>query len=277
MGARRALKGGEPINVVVSMPPNPSHVESAYPVVEGMAYAAGTQADKPGPPRFNPTVSLPIVIHGDAAFPGQGVVAETLNLSRLPGYHTGGTIHVIANNQLGYTTNPKDARSTLYASDLAMGFEIPIVHVNADDPEACIESARLAFAYRTKFQKDFLIDLIGYRRYGHNEGDEPRFTQPLMYEKIERHLTVRELWATTMITRGLIDGGWPKKLMQNRMQALQRVLESLHPEVELVEPQPKAPPPGAARRVKTAVPAQRLRELHASLLRAPRDLRFIRS
>ena len=269
MGARRALKGGEPINVVVSMPPNPSHVESAYPVVEGMAYAAGTQADKPGPPRFDPTVSLPIVIHGDAAFPGQGVVAETLNLSRLPGYHTGGTIHVIANNQLGYTTNPKDARSTLYASDLAMGFEIPIVHVNADDPEACIESARLAFAYRTKFQKDFLIDLIGYRRYGHNEGDEPRFTQPLMYEKIERHLTVRELWATTMITRGLIDGGWPKKLMQNRMQALQRVLESLHPEVELVEPQPKAPPPGAARRVQTAVPAQRLRELHASLLRAP--------
>ncbi|MBM2836169.1 MAG: sucA, partial [candidate division NC10 bacterium] len=146
MGARRALKGGEPLNVVVSMPPNPSHVESAYPVVEGMAYAAGTQVDKPGPPRFDPTVSLPIFIHGDAAFPGQGVVAETLNLSRLPGYHTGGTIHVIANNQLGYTTNPKDARSTLYASDLAMGFEIPIVHVNADDPEACIESARLAFA-----------------------------------------------------------------------------------------------------------------------------------
>src|SRR3989304_3790049 len=131
-----------------------------------------------------------------------------------------------------------------------MGFEIPIVHVNADDPEASIEPARLAFAYRTKFQKDFLIDLIGYRRYGHNEGDEPRFTQPLMYEKIERHRTVRELWATTMMTRGLIDGGWPKKLMQNRIEALQRVLESLEQEVVLGEQKPKARSPGAARRVQ---------------------------
>src|SRR3989304_8854535 len=148
-----------------------------------------------------------------------------------------------------------------------MGFEIPIVHVNADDPEACLQSARPAFAYRTKFQKDFLIDLIGYRRYGHNEGDEPRFPQPLMYEKIERHRTVRELWATTMMTRGLIDGGWPKKLMQNRMQALQRVLESLPPEVDLVEPQPKAPAPGAARRVQTAGPARRVREARGSPLR----------
>ncbi len=137
----------------------------------------------------------PILIHGDAAFAGQGVVAETLNFSRVHGYRVGGTIHIISNNQLGYTTEPQASRSTLYASDMAKGFEVPIVHVNADDPEACIEAARLAFEYRTKFQKDFVIDLIRIPRYGHNEGDEPSFTQPVLYAKIEAHPTVRELWA----------------------------------------------------------------------------------
>ena len=194
-GAHRAIKGGDALDLVVSMPPNPSHLEAVDPVVEGMARAAGTTVDGPGAPKFDPTRSVPILIHGDAAFPGQGVVAETLNLSRLPGYNTGGTIHIIANNQLGFTTGSEDAYSTSYASGLARGFKIPIVHVNADDPEACVEAARLAIAYRAKFQRDFLIDLIGYRRYGHNEGDEPAFTQPLMYQKIAAHPTVRELWA----------------------------------------------------------------------------------
>ena len=141
-----------------------------------------------GPARrmFNPDAVLPILIHGDAAFPGQGVVAETLNLHRLHGYTTGGTIHIIANNQIGFTTDPDDSYSTLYASGLARGFKIPIVHVNADDPEACIAAARLAFAYREQFKRDFLIDLVGYRRYGHNEGDEPAFTQPVMYREGRR-------------------------------------------------------------------------------------------
>ena len=171
-GAHRAIKGGEALDLVVSMPPNPSHLEAVDPIVEGMARAAGTTVEGPGAPKFDPARSVPILIHGDAAFPGQGVVAETLNLSRLPGYNTGGTIHIIANNQLGFTTGFEDAYSTSYASGLARGFKIPIIHVNADDPEACVEAARLAFAYREKFQRDFLIDLIGYRRYGHNEGDE---------------------------------------------------------------------------------------------------------
>ena len=181
-GVRRAIKGGERMDLVVAMPPNPSHLEAVDPVVEGMARAAGTSVDAPGAPTFDPSRSVPVLIHGDAAFPGQGVVAETLNLSRLPGYTTGGTIHIIVNNQLGFTTGPEDVYSTSYASGLARGFKIPIVHVNADDPEACVEAARLAVAYRTRFHRDFLIDLIGYRRHGHNEGDEPAFTQPLMYQ-----------------------------------------------------------------------------------------------
>ena len=202
-GAHRAIKGGEALDLVVSMPPNPSHLEAVDPIVEGMARAAGTTVEGPGAPKFDPARSVPILIHGDAAFPGQGVVAETLNLSRLPGYNTGGTIHIIANNQLGFTTGFEDAYSTSYASGLARGFKIPIIHVNADDPEACVEAARLALAYREKFQRDFLIDLIGYRRYGHNEGDEASFTQPLMYQKIASHPTVRELWAKTLVERGV--------------------------------------------------------------------------
>ena len=140
-----------------------------------------------------------VLIHGDASFPGQGIVAETLNLSRLTGYATGGTLHIIANNQLGFTTEPRDGRSTLYASDLAKGFEMPIVHVNADDPIACLAAIRLAAAYRAEFAKDFLIDLIGYRRWGHNEGDDPSFTQPRMYAAIDKQPTVRELFAADLV------------------------------------------------------------------------------
>jgi 2-oxoglutarate dehydrogenase E1 component len=268
-GARRAVKDGIPIDLVITLPPNPSHLESIDPVVEGMARAAGSGVDRRGPPRFDPAVALPILIHGDAAFPGQGVVAETLNFSRVPGYRVGGTIHIIANNQLGYTTPPEASRSTLYASDLAKGFKIPIVHVNADDPEACVEAGRLAFAYRAQFQKDFLIDLVGYRRHGHNEGDEPGFTQPVMYRKIEHHPTVRELWAKTLIQRGTIAESVPEELVRRHMEKLQSVLDSLVPEKSLVEPQPQPPPPGAARELKTSVTVERLRELNEALLRVP--------
>jgi 2-oxoglutarate dehydrogenase E1 component len=177
LGASRAVPGGEEVDLVVSMPPNPSHLEAIDPVLVGMARAAGTDAGHAGAPVFDEDAVLPILIHGDAAFPGQGVVAETLNLHRLDGYSTGGTIHIIANNQIGFTTTPDDAYSTLYASGLARGFKIPIFHVNADDPEACVAVARLAFAYRARFKRDVLIDLVGYRRYGHNEGDEPAFSR----------------------------------------------------------------------------------------------------
>ena len=269
LGMSRMIEGGEAVDLIVSMPPNPSHLESIDPVLEGMARAAGTEAQRPGAPVFNPDAVLPILIHGDAAFPGQGVVAETLNLHRLAGYTTGGTVHVIANNQIGFTTDPDDAYSTLYASGLARGFKIPIVHVNADDPEACVEAARLAFAYRAEFKRDILIDLVGYRRYGHNEGDEPAFTQPMMYRKIAEHPTARQLWAGALETRGVIEAGRGEAMLTARLDDLQRRLEALEPEKHLIEATPVIAAPGTAARAQTAVPLERLRALNGGLLAVP--------
>jgi len=271
LGGMRTGQGTDGCDIAITMPANPSHLEAINPVVLGMARAAGTDSSQPGEPSFDPGVTLPLLIHGDASFPGQGIVAETLNLSRLPGYWTGGTIHIIANNQLGYTTLPKDGRSTHYASSLAKGFKIPIVHVNADDPEACIEVIRLAAAYRERFKKDFVIDLIGYRRHGHNEGDEPSFTQPLMYETIRRHPTVRELWAETLAARGIIRPEDAAERMAQAMAKLQAVYDSLDPEHDLIEPQPKVAPPGTARRVKTAVSLDTLHAIHEALVTLPPD------
>ena len=173
-------QGGKAITVALLS--NPSHLEFIGPVVDGRARAA--QTNRRGREAVvDTTAALPVIIHGDAAFPGQGVVAETLNLGDLEGYRTGGTVHLIANNQVGFTTDPRDGRSTRWASDLAKGFDIPIIHVNADDPEACLAAVRLAMAYRVKFQDDVLIDLVGYRRHGHNETDEPGYTQPVMYAR----------------------------------------------------------------------------------------------
>ena len=270
-GAHRAIKGGEALDLVVAMPPNPSHLEAVDPVVVGMARAAGTAVDGHGAPNFDPARSLPILIHGDASFPGQGVVAETLNLSRLPGYNTGGTIHIIVNNQLGFTASAEDSYSTSYASGLVRGFKIPIVHVNADDPEACVEAARLAVAYRARFQRDFLIDLMGYRRHGHNEGDEPSFTQPVMYQKVAAHPTVREIWARTLTERGVITAQAADDLVQRFSGKLQGVMDALEPERDFVEAQPEEPPAGAAAKVRTAVPLERLRELNTSLVTMPSD------
>ncbi|MEO8482270.1 MAG: 2-oxoglutarate dehydrogenase E1 component [Acidobacteriota bacterium] len=269
LGASRAIGGGEAVALIVSMPPNPSHLEAINPVLEGMARAAGTTADRPGAPVFNPDAVLPILIHGDSAFPGQGVVAETLNLHKLDGYTTGGTIHIIANNQIGFTTEPSDSYSTLYASGLARGFKIPIIHVNADDPEACVSAARLALGYRMMFRRDVLIDLVGYRRYGHNEGDEPAFTQPVMYRKISEHPTTRELWARTLETRGLIAPGRAQSMVAERMDRLQHKYDALDPEKNLLEATPEIAAPGTASQTRTNVPAARLQQLNASLLTVP--------
>ncbi len=268
-GAHRAIESGREIRMVVSMPPNPSHLEAVDPVVVGMARAAGTSTDRAGAPIFDPELSVPVLIHGDAAFPGQGIVAETLNLSRLSGYDTGGTIHIIVNNQLGFTAMARDCYSTSYASGLARGFKIPIVHVNADDPEACVEAARLAIAYRNTFHRDFLIDLIGYRRYGHNEGDEPAFTQPLMYQKIAVHPTVREIFATTLVSRGVVTDIQAAEMLKAHTATLQAAFDGLKPETDFVEPIPPTPPAGIASRVQTSVPLERLGEINRALLSLP--------
>ncbi|HEX9068801.1 MAG TPA: thiamine pyrophosphate-dependent enzyme, partial [Ktedonobacterales bacterium] len=183
LGAARTLDA-ETRTVRVTLSHNPSHLEFVNPVVQGFTRAAQDDRSHPGAPMRDTQRAVAILVHGDAAFPGEGVVAEALNLGRLPGYTVGGAIHIVANNQIGFTTTAQDGRSTLYASDLAKGFEIPIVHVSADDPEACLATARMAAAYRERFGRDFLIDLVGYRRWGHNEGDEPAYTQPRMYAAI---------------------------------------------------------------------------------------------
>jgi 2-oxoglutarate dehydrogenase E1 component len=234
-----------------------------------MARAANTSVEKPGSPRYFHNASLPILIHGDASFVGQGIVEETLNMSRLPGYTVSGTVHIIANNQLGFTAIDPELRSSLHASDLAVGFEMPVIHVNADDPYACIEAARIAFSYRQKFNKDFVINLIGYRRHGHNEGDEPHFTQPVMYREIDRHPSVRQLWASRLEAQKVIEPGQADKLLQGFMNQLQQESEKLDAEKSLFEPVPAAPPRGAAQKVKTAVPLKRIKELNQSLMQFP--------
>jgi 2-oxoglutarate decarboxylase len=202
-GAEGAYRTGKNKSITVTLSPNPSHLEFVAPVVDGRARARQTQR-RGRDAHHDPTAALPVTIHGDAAFAGQGVVAETLNLGALKGYRTGGTLHIITNNQVGFTTNMEDARSTRYASDLAKGFDIPIIHVNGDDAEACLSAVRLAMAYRDRFHQDVLIDLVGYRRHGHNEGDEPAYTQPVMYERIKALPTTRELYARALVASGTI-------------------------------------------------------------------------
>ena len=194
-------ESGKPVSV--KLLPNPSHLEVVDPVVEGWTRAEQTRRHS-AVLHHDPKAAMPVLIHGDAAFPGQGVVAEVLNLQSLAGYSTGGTVHVIANNQVGFTTDPQDARSTRYASDLAKGFDIPVIHVNADDVEACIHAMRLAYDYRRTYHRDVVIDLVGYRRFGHNEADEPSYTQPMMYQAIKDHPTARELFAQRLVHEGLL-------------------------------------------------------------------------
>ncbi|MGI8902769.1 MAG: multifunctional oxoglutarate decarboxylase/oxoglutarate dehydrogenase thiamine pyrophosphate-binding subunit/dihydrolipoyllysine-residue succinyltransferase subunit [Solirubrobacteraceae bacterium] len=195
------VDGGE--SIIVRLESNPSHLEFVAPIVAGATRAA--QTTRQGPHAHQDTnAAIPVIVHGDAAFPGQGVVAETLNLQALDGYTVGGTIHLIQNNQVGFTTDPDDARSTTWASDLAKGYDVPIIHVNADDVAACISAVRLAFAFRQEFGHDVLIDLLGYRRFGHNEADEPAYTQPEMYQAIKKHPSVRELFARQLVDQGVV-------------------------------------------------------------------------
>jgi 2-oxoglutarate dehydrogenase E1 component len=264
----RVTRSGE---IEVTIIPNPSHLEAVDPVVEGRARAEQTDRSY-GAGLHDPAVALPVLIHGDASFAAQGVVAETLNLHSLEGYSTGGTLHLIANNQVGFTTDPTEGRSTRYASDLAKGFDIPIVHVNADDPEAALSAVRLALAYRREFGHDFVIDLVGYRRHGHNEQDEAGYTQPLLATQIERQPTVREQYAARLVSDDVLSQEEADALVEETFAALR----SAHDRLKASISEPPTPPPGEERRrgstgeaVVTAVAAERLETLNGQLLAVP--------
>lgn len=218
LGAEGEFEAGSGDTIKVSVAANPSHLEAVDPVLEGIARAKQDVLD-----RGAAYPVLPLLVHGDAAFAGQGVVAETLNLSQLRGYRTGGTIHVVVNNQVGFTTSPGSSRSSLYCTDVARMVQAPIFHVNGDDPEACIRVARLAFEYRQAFNKDVVIDLVCYRRRGHNEGDDPSYTQPLMYDLIEQKRSVRKLYTESLIGRGDITLEEAEQVLRDYQQQLERV------------------------------------------------------
>ncbi|HEU0027786.1 MAG TPA: 2-oxoglutarate dehydrogenase E1 component [Ktedonobacterales bacterium] len=268
LGARRTVRESELAQVALTLAHNPSHLEFVNPVVEGFTRAAQERRGERGAPRQNVDKALCVTIHGDAAFPGEGVVAETLNLSRLPGYQTGGTVHIIANNQIGFTTAAEQGRSTLYASDLAKGFEIPIIHVNADDPEACLSAVALAHAYRQRYHKDFLVDLIGYRRWGHNEGDEPAFTQPRLYAAIAGHPTTRALYAEALEAEGVATPQDAEAMLSEAQERLKRA----HAELlagNVPEEQATLEESPALVSAETAASADALRAYNEALLARP--------
>jgi 2-oxoglutarate dehydrogenase E1 component len=220
LGAHGTHKAPSGQTIELTLAGNPSHLEAVNPVVEGMVRAKQQQRGD-----LNRDDVLPILIHGDAAFAGQGVVAETLNLSQLDGYKTGGTLHIVVNNQIGFTTLPMHARSSAYATDIARMIQAPIFHVNGDDPEAAIRVARLALDYRQVFKKDVVIDLVCYRQHGHNEGDEPSYTQPLMYDKIKGHRSVRKKYTEILLRRGDLDPESAEQMLDDFHAKLQRAFE----------------------------------------------------
>ncbi|MGE6226917.1 2-oxoglutarate dehydrogenase E1 component [Paenibacillus chitinolyticus] len=271
LGARRSIKEGETREAKLTLANNPSHLEFVGAVVEGFARAAQDNRENPGYPEQDLNKAACIVMHGDAAFPGEGIVAETLNFTKLTGYENGGTIHIIVNNRVGFTTDSTDSRSTHYASDLAKGYEIPIVHVNADDPEACLAAARLACEYRNRFKKDFLIDLIGYRRYGHNENDDPETTQPLMYGKVKNHSTISVLYAEKLKQEGLVDDNGYQQMIQNIQNTLQEAYELVKNHQGKGKRVAEPAIFDDLKKIKTAVPLQELQEINRELITWPED------
>jgi 2-oxoglutarate decarboxylase len=275
-GAQGSYQLPDGSSILVNLESNPSHLEYVGPVVTGASRAA--QTTRNGPHAHRDTDSaVPIVLHGDAALPAQGVVPETLNLQGLDGYAVGGTLHLVQNNQVGFTTDPDDARSTRWASDVAKGFDVPIIHVNADDVSACLAAVRLAWAFRSEFGHDVLIDLTGYRRFGHNEADEPAYTQPEMYQRIKNHKRVADIWAEQLVAQGVVteqdverqkDEVWSEltRLHQQLKEQIKRADEVGQVEQATGEYQlDRTPSP----EVKTAVGEERLRVLNEELLHIP--------
>jgi len=273
-GAEGLFESGQG-DVRMRLYPNPSHLEFVGPVVEGGARAA--QTGHAGPRlHHDASQALPLLLHGDAAFPGQGVVAETFNMQSLEGYATGGTVHIIQDNGVGFTTDPKEGRSTPYASDMAKGFNVPIIHVNADEPEDCVAAVRLAMAYREKFHRDVVIDLIGYRRYGHNETDEPAYTQPEETATIKKHPPLSELYAKRLVDAGVVESTEVEEDAEERREELSEVLKTLRGKIERGEFEDPTVTGGTGEldrtkspEVETKVSEKRIRTLNAELIKFP--------
>ncbi len=258
--------------VHLSLTPNPSHLEAVNPVVEGRVRAKQRRfQDK------DRKLGIPILIHGDAAFAGQGLVAETLNLSQLHGYRTGGTIHIVVNNQIGFTTAPVDSRSTRYCTDVAKMIEVPIFHVNGEDPEAVIYVAELAIDFRETFGQDVVIDMVCYRRHGHNEGDEPAFTQPLMYGKIKDRMSVRELYTESLVLSGELSSAEAETIAETFGEKMQEVYDEVHGGKVPVKPDQPGfagawrglTPHYSFEPVETGVPYERLKFISDGMARVP--------
>ena len=271
-GATGKYVGVSGAEIPLTLASNPSHLEAVDPVVEGMARAKQDLYNAARGTRDYPM--LPILVHGDAAFAGQGVVAETLNLSELQGYRTGGTVHLVINNQVGFTTSPESARSSVYATDVAKMVQAPIFHVNGDDPEAVVRVARLAFGFRQQFQKDVVVDLVCYRRFGHNEADEPSYTQPQMYDRIQKRRSVRKLYTESLINRGELTLEDAEKALEDFSARLQAALDETR---QSAPPKPTSlptavrstelPPP-----VETGVDREVLDRVATALHTAPDDV-----
>lgn len=266
VGAETTYRSATGRELPVWLAANPSHLEAVDPVVHGMVRA---MQDITEPAGSFPV--LPLVVHGDGAFAGQGVVAETLNLSKIPGYRVGGTVHLIINNQVGYTTPPGQARSSVYPTDVAKMVQAPVFHVNGDDPEACVRVAQLAFAFRQAFHKDVVIDMVCYRRHGHNEGDDPSYTQPVMYDRIRQKRTVRELYTEMLVRRGDIstdEAAGELDAFQARLQAVLDDTRSSTPDGP-VQSSPPTPFVGDFTVVETGVERATLDRINAALEARP--------
>jgi multifunctional 2-oxoglutarate metabolism enzyme len=264
LGAEGKYSGADGSQIATSLVANPSHLEAVDPVMEGVVRAKQDVIDM-GEPGF--TV-LPVLIHGDAAFAGQGVVAETLELSQLRGYRTGGTVHIVVNNQVGFTTSPESSRSSVYSTDVARMIQAPIFHVNGDDPEAVVRVGRLAFAYRQAFHKDVVIDMICYRRRGHNEADNPSFTQPLMYDLIDAKRSVRKLYTESLIGRGDITMEEAEQALRAYQQELERAFTETKDAISrpadagaLLRPKPGLQVPADYASVATAIAIETVKRI----------------
>lgn len=276
-GATRIVKNGGK-STRIKLANNPSHLEFVNPVVAGYTRAAQDDRSERGYPKQDLNKAISVLIHGDAAFAGEGIVPETMNLSQLEAYHVGGTLHIIANNLIGFTTDAHEGRSTRYASDIAKGFEVPIIHVNADDPIACIQAIQLAFHYTRTFKKDCLLDLVGYRRYGHNEMDEPRATQPKLYKEIDNHPTVTEIFGEQLKKEKIVTDEEIQEMKDKIFAELQREYDSMK-EQELSGIVEVNMPDYLAKSIddyETAVPLDVLKKLNQDLLKRPEGFKVFK-